>query len=69
MVLDVLGLKEAVALLAAVAQLDADQLPPVCVEIAQGCGRLPLCLNVRSISFWRVAEAGLFRVSNRSSAI
>ena len=45
--LELLGVKESVELLAAVAEIDADQTPPCCLEIAQLCGRLPLCLNVR----------------------
>ena len=51
---------ESVELLAAVAEIDADQTPPCCLEIAQLCGRLPLCLNVRcSVRVWCVAEADL----------
>ena len=45
--LSLLGLQESVALLTAVAEIDADQTPPCCLEIARLCGRLPLCLNVR----------------------
>ena len=37
---------ESVELLAGVAELDVDQVPPMCLEIAQLCGRLPLCLNI-----------------------
>ena len=33
-------------LLAGVAEIDASQLPPECLEIAQLCGRLPLCLSI-----------------------
>ena len=33
---------ESVELLAAVAEIDADQTPPCCLEIAQLCGRLPV---------------------------
>ena len=35
---------ESVELLAAVAEIDADQTPPCCLEIAQLCGRRELCL-------------------------
>jgi hypothetical protein len=35
-----------VELLAGVAEIDASQLPPECLEIAQLCGRLPLCLSI-----------------------
>jgi hypothetical protein len=44
--LELLGLQEAVEMLAAVAQLDAADVSPVCLEIAQLCGRLPLCVNI-----------------------
>ena len=37
---------ESVELLAAVAEIDADQTPPCCLEIAQLCGRLPVSLLV-----------------------
>ena len=37
---------ESVELLAAVAEIDADQTPPCCLEIAQLCGRLPVGLLV-----------------------
>ena len=37
--LELLGLQEAVELLGAVACLDADQIPPQCIEIAALCGR------------------------------
>ena len=40
--LELLGVKESVELLAAVAEIDADQTPPCCLEIAQLCGRLPV---------------------------
>ena len=40
--LGLLGVKESVELLAAVAEIDADQTPPCCLEIAQLCGRLPV---------------------------
>jgi hypothetical protein len=33
-------------MLAAVAQLDAADVSPACLEIAQLCGRLPLCINI-----------------------
>ena len=46
--LELLGLQESVELLAGVAQLDTASIHPVCLEIAQLCGRLPLCLNVSS---------------------
>ena len=44
--LELLGLQESVELLAGVAEIDASQLPPECLEIAQMCGRLPLCLSI-----------------------
>jgi hypothetical protein len=44
--LELLGLQEAVEMLAAVAQLDAADVSPVCLEISQLCGRLPLCINI-----------------------
>ena len=44
--LELLGLQEAVEMLAAVAQLDAADISPVCLELAQLCGRLPLCINI-----------------------
>jgi hypothetical protein len=44
--LELLGLQASVELLASVAELDDDQVPPICLEIAQLCGRLPLCLNI-----------------------
>ena len=37
--LELLGVKESVELLAAVAEIDVDQTPPCCLEIAQLCGR------------------------------
>ena len=40
--LELLGVRESVELLAAVAEIDADQTPPCCLEIAQLCGRLPV---------------------------
>ena len=46
MQLDLLGLQESVELLAGVAEIDAASIPPVCLEIAQLCGRLPLCLAI-----------------------
>ena len=36
--LELLGLQASVELLANVAELDDDQVPPVCLEIAQLCG-------------------------------
>jgi hypothetical protein len=33
-------------MLAAVASIDAATISPVCLEIAQLCGRLPLCINI-----------------------
>ena len=58
----VVFVSESVELLAAVAQIDFDQTPPCCLEIAQLCGRracgilcrmyliglhaVPLCLNI-----------------------
>ena len=44
--LELLGLQASVELLASVAELDDNQVPPICLEIAQLCGRLPLCLNI-----------------------
>ena len=40
--LAILGAQESVELLAAVAEIDAEQTPPCCLEIAQLCGRLPV---------------------------
>ena len=37
--LELLGLQEAVAMLAAVAELDHGSISPVCLEVAQFCGR------------------------------
>jgi hypothetical protein len=44
--LELLGLQESVELLAGVAELDDGQFPPALLEIAQLCGRLPLCLSI-----------------------
>ena len=44
--LELLGLQESVELLAGVACLDDAEVSPVCLEIAQLCGRLPLCLSI-----------------------
>jgi hypothetical protein len=44
--LELLGLQKSVELLANVAELDDGQIPPACLEIAQLCGRLPLCLHI-----------------------
>ena len=44
--LALLGLQESVELLAGVAELDVTSIPPECLEIAQLCGRLPLCLSI-----------------------
>jgi hypothetical protein len=44
--LDLLGLQESVELLAGVACLDGAEISPACLEIAQLCGRLPLCLSI-----------------------
>ena len=44
--LDLLSITESVELLAGVAELDASQMPPQLLQIAQLCGRLPLCLNI-----------------------
>lgn len=44
--LELLGLQESVELLAGVAELDDSQIPPALLEIAQLCGRLPLCLSI-----------------------
>ena len=44
--LELLGLQESVELLAGVACLDGSEISPVCLEIAQLCGRLPLCLSI-----------------------
>ena len=43
--LELLGLKASVELLANVAQLDTDQVPPICLEIAQLCGKLQIISN------------------------
>ena len=40
--LDLLALQSSVELLAAVAQLDDDNVPPCLLEIAALCGRLPV---------------------------
>ena len=40
--LELLGLKESVDLISAVAGLGADSVPPCCLEIAALCGRLPV---------------------------
>ena len=42
--LELLGVQESVELLAAVAEINGSQIPVVCLELAQLCGRLPLCL-------------------------
>ena len=42
---------ESVELLAAVAEIDADQTPPCCLEIAQLCGRLPVSVAFRFVLF------------------
>ena len=42
--LELLGLQESVELLASVAELDAGQIAPVCLEIAQLCGRVSLVM-------------------------
>jgi hypothetical protein len=44
--LELLGLQESVELLSGVAELDDGQSPPALLEIAQLCGRLPLCLSI-----------------------
>jgi hypothetical protein len=44
--LELLGLQESVELLAGVACLDGAEISPACLEIAQLCGRLPLCLSI-----------------------
>jgi hypothetical protein len=44
--LELLGLQEPVELLAGVACLDDAEISPACLEIAQLCGRLPLCLSI-----------------------
>jgi hypothetical protein len=44
--LELLGLQESMELLAGVACLDDAEISPVCLEIAQLCGRLPLCLGI-----------------------
>ena len=58
--LELLGLKASVELLANVAQLDTDQVPPICLEIAQLCGKLQFremkvitdrcCLLIRTLA-------------------
>ena len=58
--LELLGVKESVELLAAVAEIDADQTPPCCLEIAQLCGRLPVqtaSMYVMSLIFVRASSA------------
>jgi hypothetical protein len=44
--LELLGLQESVELLAGVACLDGAEISPVGLEMAQLCGRLPLCLSI-----------------------
>ena len=44
--LELLSITESVELLAGVAEIDASQIPPACLEIASLCGRLPLCLSI-----------------------
>ena len=44
--LELLSVAESVELLLGVAQLDTAAAPNACLEIAQLCGRLPLCLNI-----------------------
>ena len=44
--LKLLSVTESVELLASVAEIDSSQIPPVMLEIAQLCGRLPLCLGI-----------------------
>jgi len=44
--LELLGLQESVELLAGVACLNGAEISPACLEIAQLCGRLPLCLSI-----------------------
>ena len=48
---------ESVELLAAVAEIDADQTPPCCLEIAQLCGRLPVRGSVCVLSVVVRADA------------
>ena len=52
--LSLLGVQERVELLVAVAEIGHGQIPPCCLEIAQQCGRLPLCLHIvgKMISRW-----------------
>jgi hypothetical protein len=44
--LALLGLQESVELLAGIAELQNESIPPECLQIAQLCGRLPLCLAI-----------------------
>ena len=44
--LELLGLQESVELRASVACLDDAEISPAFLEIAQLCGRLPLCLSI-----------------------
>jgi hypothetical protein len=44
--LELLGLQESVELLAGVAEISDSEIPPVALQIAQLCGRLPLCLAI-----------------------
>ena len=67
--LELLGVRESVELLAAVAEIDADQTPPCCLEIAQLCGRLPLCLNVRCSMLVCCCEADMVWLFYRSWGI
>ena len=73
--LELLGLQEAVEMLAAVAQLDAADVSPVCLEIAQLCGRLPLCINIvgnliRTFgNGWEKEVLGILRCDMKSLAV
>jgi hypothetical protein len=72
--LELLGLQESVEMLAAVARLDAADISPVCLEIAQLCGRLPLCINIvgnliRTFgSGWEQEVPGILRGDMKSLA-
>ena len=55
---------ESVELLAAVAEIDADQTPPCCLEIAQLCGRCESIL-VSISSNWSVCSTALSEHSRK----
>lgn len=47
--LELLDLQASVELLANVAQIDTDQVPPICLEIAQLCGKLQSISDERAL--------------------